>query len=152
MTQQFSLFAADAARTRAEYLREQIQYHNHRYHTLDAPEISDAQYDVLYRELVALEQEYPDVQTADSPTRKVGGTVMDTLPKVRHSQRMYSLDNVFGLEDWRDYWSKVVRLEASLEPLFWCDPKLDGLAVELVYEDGVFSRALTRGDGENKAN
>ena len=148
MTQQFSLFATDAARTRAAYLREQIHYHNHRYHTLDAPEISDAQYDALYRELVTLECEYPEVQTADSPTRKVGGTVMDTLPKVRHSQRMYSLDNVFGLEDWRDYWSKVVRLEATLEPLFWCDPKLDGLAVELVYEDGVFSRALTRGDGE----
>ncbi|MBD5418364.1 MAG: NAD-dependent DNA ligase LigA [Desulfovibrio sp.] len=138
---------------RARFLASELARHNHLYHTLDAPEISDDAYDALYNELAELERRWPGISGADSPTTKVGGKLLDGLAKERHRQRMYGLDNVFSAEGWRDFAERMRRAwdEALNGPLpldFWCDPKLDGLAVELVYENGRLVRALTRGDGE----
>ncbi|WP_165076866.1 MULTISPECIES: NAD-dependent DNA ligase LigA [unclassified Desulfovibrio] len=138
---------------RARFLASELARHNHLYHTLDAPEISDDAYDALYNELAELERRWPGITGADSPTAKVGGKLLDGLAKERHRQRMYGLDNVFSAEEWRDFAERMRRAwdEALNGPLpldFWCDPKLDGLAVELVYENGRLVRALTRGDGE----
>lgn len=138
---------------RARFLATELARHNHLYHTLDAPEISDDAYDALYNELAELEHRWPGISGGDSPTTKVGAKLLDGLAKERHRQRMYGLDNVFSAEGWRDFAERMRRAwdEALNGPLpldFWCDPKLDGLAVELVYENGRLVRALTRGDGE----
>jgi DNA ligase (NAD+) len=135
----------------AEDLRRKLAYHSWRYHVLDAPEISDAEYDRLYRSLLELEEAYPGLETPDSPTRKVGGAVLDSLPSRKHSLRMYSLDNVFNAQEWSEYVQRVARLLSSRreeEISFWVEPKMDGLAMELIYENGVLNTALTRGDGE----
>ena len=134
---------------RAAHLRALLDRHNHVYHTLDAPEISDAEYDALFRELAELEARHPEQATPDSPTRKVGGEVLSELEKRPHRLRMYGLDNVFSNAEWREYEQKIRRLAPSAAFTFWCDPKMDGLAVELVYEQGTLSAALTRGDGES---
>ena len=138
---------------RARFLASELARHNHLYHTLDAPEISDDAYDALYKELAELERRWPGIAGGESPTAKVGGKLLDGLAKERHRERMYGLDNVFSAADWRDFAERMRRAwdEALNGPLpldFWCDPKLDGLAVELVYEEGRLVRALTRGDGE----
>lgn len=135
---------------RAAELREFITYHNYRYHTLDAPEIPDADYDAAFQELLRLEAEHPELRTPDSPTMRVGGVVLSALETRRHSLHMYSLDNVFSVEEWQAF---LKRLDNALEEpagtrVFWCDPKMDGLAVEVIYENGVLMEALTRGDGE----
>lgn len=144
-------FAPDQASGRAAELRRLLEYHNWRYYVQDDPEISDPEYDALFRELLVLEEQYPALKTPDSPTLRVGGAVLDSLPTRAHSLRMYSLDNVFTMEEWRDFVQKALRLlpetsEADIS--FWVEPKMDGLAMELIYEDGVLVRALTRGDGE----
>lgn len=139
----------DAARV--QFLREELARHNRLYHTLDAPEISDEAYDALYRELEELESQSPDLITPDSPTQRVGGAVLPYLETRAHSLRMYGLDNVFSAEEWEAFVQRAGRQlpEASDElKTWWGDPKLDGLAVELVYENGVLTQALTRGDGE----
>jgi len=151
---QYSLLESDddRAQKRAQILRAELAYHNHLYHSLDAPEISDEAYDRLFRELVELEQAYPSVRTPDSPTLRVGGTVLPFLESRPHRRRMYGLDNVFSAEDWLAFVQKAQRqLEEAPPSLmndWWADPKLDGLAVELVYEHGLLTQALTRGDGE----
>ncbi len=140
-----------AIQQRAQELRETLEHHIWRYHVLDNPEISDAQYDVLYRELVQLEREYPSLVVATSPTQRVGGAVVDYLPKRMHSQRMYSLDNALSLTEWDEFVTRTLRLlpGTRAEDLeFWLEPKMDGLAMELVYENGELAYALTRGDGE----
>lgn len=133
---------------RARELAEHIEHHNYLYHTLDAPEISDAAYDALFRELQELEREYPHIAHENSPTRRMGGKLLDSLPSRAHSQRMYGLDNVFSGEEWRDFVKKMLKVLPEAPLVFWCDPKLDGLAMELVYEHGQLTLALTRGDGE----
>jgi DNA ligase (NAD+) len=136
---------------RAGDLRRDLAYHSWRYHVLDAPEISDAEYDLLYRRLLELEEAYPGLETPDSPTRKVGGAVLESLPGRKHSLRMYSLDNVFSDLEWREYVQRTLRMLSFCreeEMSFWVEPKMDGLAMELIYENGVLSAALTRGDGE----
>lgn len=135
----------------AEELRKLLAYHSWRYHVKDDPEISDAEYDVFYHQLVALEKAYPQLATPDSPTQKVGGAVLSALPSQVHSLRMYSLDNVFSTEEWADYAHKTVKLlpgHALAELAFWVEPKMDGLAMELIYENGLLTSALTRGDGQ----
>ncbi len=131
-------------------LREQLEYHSRQYYVLDDPTITDAEYDALFRELVALEEEYPDLRDASSPTMRVGGQVLESLESRAHSLRMYSLDNAFSVEDWREYTGRTARLanKPEQELAFWVDPKMDGLAMELIYEQGVLTTALTRGDGE----
>ncbi len=221
---------------RAEELRNLLEYHNHRYYVLDDPQIEDAEYDALFRELAALEAAHPELDDPNSPTRRVGGEVLDGLGAYRHRQRMYSLDNAMNLDEWREFADRLPRalrdalrdallaelhadflpgyekeahrrnvfaeLGAGLDALlareaptredvalalvraaekyvplarradfaayaprcldglpdpatwpgalsrFWADPKLDGLAVELVYENGRFTVGATRGDGE----
>lgn len=138
---------------RAEWLRQELNHHNYLYHTLDKPEISDGEYDALFRELVALEEKYPDLRTPSSPTARVGGELLDKLDKKAHLQRMYGLDNVFSTQEWLEFVERMERFwaareEGGLPLVFWCDPKLDGLAMEIIYENGVMTEALTRGDGE----
>lgn len=146
-----SIEAASRAAQRSAELRDILAYHSWRYHVQDEPEISDAEYDALFRELTRLEEEYPDLITPDSPTQKVGGAVSKALPNQEHALRMYSLDNVFDNEEWLDYTQKVARLlpgYTTEDLAFWVEPKMDGLAMELIYENGVLVTALTRGDGQ----
>ncbi len=141
----------DKATARMAELTALLEHHGNRYYSLDAPEISDAEYDALFRELLVLEEQYPVLKQADSPTQRVGGVVVDFLPKERHSERMYSLDNVFSGTEWTEYIERLSRLLPAENPAtlaFWVEPKMDGLAMEVIYEDGLLSMALTRGDGE----
>ncbi len=143
-----SLVPTDADRMRAEELRSFVAYHNYRYHTLDDPQITDDEYNAAFQELVRLEERFPELKTADSPTVKVGGTVLSSLETRPHRQRMYSLDNVFSAEEWQGFLKRLDNAVPGVRTEFWCDPKMDGLALELVYERGRFVSALTRGDGE----
>ncbi len=142
---------ARAART-AEKLRKELAYHNRLYHQLDAPEITDEAYDALFRNLVEIEERFPDLRVPDSPTRRVGGAVLPYLETRPHRRRMYGLDNVFSAEEWKGFAQKAMRtLSGSVAeemPAWWADPKLDGLACEITYENGMMVQALTRGDGE----
>ncbi|TVR01910.1 MAG: NAD-dependent DNA ligase LigA [Desulfovibrionales bacterium] len=136
----------DPAR-RMQELASLIRYHDHRYYVLDDPEIDDAEYDALFRELWDLEERHPELTDPDSPTRRVGGEASRAFRPFAHSLPMYSLDNAFSLEEWRAFTARLARALPGEDPAFWVDPKLDGLAVEVVYEDGGFVRAGTRGDG-----
>ncbi|MCL6548881.1 MAG: NAD-dependent DNA ligase LigA, partial [Alicyclobacillus sp.] len=135
------------ARLRVKELRQQIEYHNRRYYTLDDPEITDAEYDQLMRELTALEERYPELVTPDSPTQRVGGAVLEGFPKVRHEVPMLSLANAYGPEDLREF-DRRVREAVKAPVRYVCELKIDGLAVSLRYEDGRLVRGATRGDGE----
>ena len=140
-----------SASARAAELRRILEHHAHRYYVLDDPELPDAEYDALFRELLVLEEQHPELRTPDSPTLRVGGAVLDSLPKMRHALPLYSLDNVFSLEEWREFVERLGRFApecAVAPPAFWMEPKMDGLAMELIYENGVLTTALTRGDGE----
>lgn len=133
--------------TRAAWLRERIEHHNHRYYVLDDPEISDAEYDELFRELAALEAEHPELDDPNSPTRRVGGAPAAGFAPYEHAVRMYSLDNAMAVDDWFAFAERVSRALGRDKVAYWTDPKMDGLAVEVVYEGGRFVRAATRGDG-----
>ncbi|WP_043644341.1 NAD-dependent DNA ligase LigA [Fundidesulfovibrio putealis] len=136
------------ARSRALMLRAQLEHHNYQYYVLDAPEISDAEYDVLLRELQTLEAAYPELADPNSPTKRVGGAVAQGFTSRRHRQRMFSLDNALSLDEWRAFLERLARVLPERDFTFWADPKFDGLALEVIYEDGRFVSALTRGDGE----
>lgn len=138
----------DMPRERMAWLVTILEHHNYLYHTLDKPVISDDQYDALFRELKALEEEHPQWRSPHSPTLRVGGGLLGGLPKQRHRQRMYGLDNVFSAEEWQEFVARMQRALPEVPLAFWCDPKLDGLALEIIYENGVLQQALTRGDGE----
>ena len=131
---------------RAEQLRRHIEYHNRRYYELDEPEITDAEYDALVRELQALEEAYPDLRTPDSPTQRVGGVASELFAQARHRQPMMSLDNATSLEELLA-WAKRMERFISGDVVFTCELKIDGLAMSLLYEDGRLVRAATRGDG-----
>lgn len=137
---------------RTKWLKEELARHNHLYHTLDSPEIADDEYDLLFHELVTLEREHPELRTPDSPTLRVGGEILPGLERKEHRERMYGLDNVFSSAEWRNFAARIIRGLAEWNEAtileFWCEPKLDGLALELAYEKGVLIQALTRGDGE----
>lgn len=143
--------ASAATRKKIESLREEIRYHNYRYHTLDDIEIPDAEYDRLVRELQALEKEYPELVTIDSPTQRVGAEPSDVLATVKHLLPMLSLDNAFTDGELRDFHARVAeKLEfddGAPELPYSAEPKLDGAAVSLLYENGVLVRGATRGDG-----
>ncbi|HEY8456448.1 MAG TPA: NAD-dependent DNA ligase LigA [Actinopolymorphaceae bacterium] len=127
-------------------LVEEIEEHNYRYYVLDRPTISDAEFDALMRELRDLEEAHPELRTPDSPTQKVGGTWSADFAPVEHLERMMSLDNAFTLEELRA-WAARVEREVGTEAEYLCELKIDGLAVNLVYEDGRLVRGATRGDG-----
>ncbi len=128
-------------------LREQIQDHNWHYYVMDAPEISDAQYDKMFAELTDLEKNYPAFVTADSPTQKVGGPILEELGAVKHDVPMISLSNCYDEEEVRRFDERLRKMLGAESVEYMAEPKLDGLAVELVYEKGIFKVGATRGDG-----
>ncbi|MDQ3591089.1 MAG: NAD-dependent DNA ligase LigA, partial [Actinomycetota bacterium] len=137
-------------RSRVEELREQVRYHNRRYHIEDAPEISDAEYDALYKELEELEAAYPELVTPDSPTQRVGGEPLEGFEQVRHAVPMLSLANARKVEELREWDARVRRLLGPDEEIglrYVTELKIDGLAVSLLYENGSFVRGATRGNG-----
>ncbi len=134
---------------RAEQLREQIRFHNYRYYVLDDPQVPDAEYDRLLRELQALEAEHPDLVSADSPTQRVGANPLSAFGEVKHEVPMLSLDNAFDDNEVGEF-DRRVREKLEVETVdYTAEPKLDGLAVSLLYEDGVLVRGATRGDGSS---
>src|SRR5215211_2061657 len=140
--------ATKTLESRVDELREQLEHHLYRYHVLDEPEISDAEYDRLYDELKALEDEHPELITSDSPTQRVGAPASGRFQKVEHIVPMGSLEKVSedpGLLKWAQ---DVHKRLGSDEPVAYVtEPKIDGLAINLTYEDGVLARGATRGDG-----
>jgi len=129
-------------------LREQIRFHAHRYYVLDDPVISDGEYDALFRELLALEAEHPELVSQDSPSCRVGGAPLQAFVAVQHALPMLSLDNIFSFAEVASFEEKLQRYLKSDQPIrFITEPKLDGLAVELVYRQGVLRVGSTRGDG-----
>ncbi len=132
---------------RVEKLREQIRYHNYRYYVLDSPEIPDAEYDRLMRELQKLETEHPELITPDSPTQRVGAQPLEGFGEVHHEVPMLSLDNAFSDEELAEF-DRRVRDRLEIDTVeYAAEPKLDGLAISLLYEDGILVRGATRGDG-----
>src|SRR6266568_5864528 len=134
------------ARRRVEELRDVVNYHDYRYHVLDDPEVSDAEYDALMRELRALEEAFPEFITPDSPTQRVGGAPTELFAPARHRVPMLSLDNAFSWEE-LSAWGKRVERAVGPQADFVCELMIDGLAVALTYQDGVYTRGATRGDG-----
>jgi DNA ligase (NAD+) len=136
-----------AQRARAGQLHDQLHEHNYRYYVLDDPVISDAEYDRLLRELQELESAWPELVTPDSPTQRVGAAPLKFFGEVRHEVRMLSLDNAFSDDELADF-DRRVRERLEIDAVeYAAEPKLDGLAVSLLYEQGVLTRAATRGDG-----
>lgn len=137
------------SKARLEELRALIHQHNHRYHVLDDPEIADAQYDALFDELSGLEAEHPDWITQDSPSQRVGDTPLSEFTSVTHAQPMLSLDKCTTVEELSDWLQRCrTRLGEEFTIELFCEPKIDGVAVALVYVDGVLTLAATRGDGQ----
>ena len=132
----------------AQQLRADLNLHNHRYYVLDEPSIPDAEYDRLFQRLKTLEEAHPELITSDSPTQRVGGAPISGFGEVAHEIPMLSLDNVFNEQELIDFDRRVrERLGAQAEVEYACEPKLDGIAVSLLYEKGVLVRGATRGDG-----
>jgi len=135
---------------RVKKLREEIEYHNYRYYVLDSPVISDAEYDALMRELRELEAQYPELVTPDSPTQRVGFKPAEGFREVPHAEPMLSLDDAMSEDEVKEFDERIKRflnLPLDMEIEYTVEPKIDGVAVELVYEKGVLSVASTRGDG-----
>src|SRR5712671_2988876 len=134
-----------------EELRHKIRHHEHLYYVLDAPELSDADFDQLMQELKKLEAEHPELITPDSPTQRVGGKPLEGFVKVAHSSPMLSLDNAYNEEELRDWERRVRELTGRTDLEYMCELKLDGMSLALVYSDGRLDgrleRGITRGDG-----
>ncbi len=134
--------------SRVQKLREEINYHNYRYYVLDAPVVSDAEFDRLLKELTRLEEQYPGLVTPDSPTQRVGAAPLEKFETVRHRQPMISLENAFSEAEAREFDERLKRfLRATADFHYVMEPKVDGCAIELVYENGRFTVGSTRGDG-----
>ena len=133
-------------------LRAQINHHNYLYYVLDSPEISDAEYDALMKELKELEKRYPQLITPDSPTQRVGAPPVEAFGIVEHRLPLLSLGNVFSREELFNWYRRVKRLAGNREMDFVCEHKFDGLAIALIYEDGLFTVGATRGDGYRGEN
>jgi DNA ligase (NAD+) len=137
-------------RNRVERLRGEIQRHDYLYHVLDRPEIADREYDRLFAELQELELQHPELITSDSPTQRVGSAPLEAFEKIAHRRPMLSLQNSYSIEDIDSFEERARReLKDSAPEIFrfFCEPKFDGLAIELVYENGSLAKAITRGDG-----
>ena len=128
-------------------LRTEIARHNRLYHQLDDPEITDADYDALVRRLRELEAELPDEMTGDSPTQMVGARPAAQFSEVQHLQPMMSLDNVFDEDEMAGWWKRNQKILGDVVVQFVCELKIDGLAMSLLYRNGMYDRAATRGDG-----
>lgn len=135
-------------RDRVRTLTDELNFHNHRYYALDDPIISDSEYDALFRELQAIESEYPALQLPNSPTQRVGTQPLSAFETSKHHQAMFSLDNAFSYEELSAFNDRILqRLKISDEIRYVCEPKFDGVAINLYYENGVLMSAATRGDG-----
>jgi DNA ligase (NAD+) len=132
---------------RVRALREEIRRHEDLYYRLGKPEISDREFDVLMAELAALEGEHPELVSPDSPTQRVGGAPLAGFAQVRHEPPMLSLENTYSLAEVGEWIERIRRLEPDLEPSFVAELKIDGVSISLLYEDGVFTRGATRGNG-----
>src|SRR5262249_4350408 len=130
---------AESPRTSIDRLRREIDDPNHRYHVLDDPEISDAEYDRLFRRLEELEAAHPDLVTPDSPTQRVGATPASGFATVEHRQQMLSLQNATTREELREFDARIRKFLGRDRITYAGEPKMDGVAVELVYEDGVLT-------------
>jgi DNA ligase (NAD+) len=139
--------APSDAKRRVEELRTEVDHHLYRYHVLDDPEISDAQFDRLFDELLELERKYPDLETPDSPTQRVGAPPSDAFEKVDHPSPMGSLEKVTTDEALEKWHQDVVKRLGASDVVYVTEPKIDGLSINLVYEDGKLARGATRGDG-----
>ena len=140
--------ASKKIQDQAARLRQTVTRHNYLYHTLDVPKVSDAEFDRQFRELKALEAEYPELVTDDSPTQRIGSVPLDAFDQVVHEMPMLSLDNAFGKADMQDFNRRIMtRLETDNAVTYACEPKIDGVAVSLLYENGRLTRGATRGDG-----
>ncbi|MFK7890669.1 MAG: NAD-dependent DNA ligase LigA [Granulosicoccus sp.] len=148
------MLSLEAATTRVIELHQALHEHAHRYYVLDDPSISDAEYDVLFRELQGIETAYPQLLSEDSPTRRVGAPPLDGFESVTHAVPMLSLGNAFSREELTDFDRRVrERLEQEIsEVSYLAEPKLDGLAISLRYENGIFVQGATRGDGHTGEN
>ena len=136
-----------SAAKRIKALRETLERHNRLYYVEDAPEITDAEYDKLFGELQALEAEHPELRTPDSPTQRVGGTPLPQFSEVQHGTPMLSIGNAFEEEEVRAFDKRIRQALGVAEVEYAAEPKFDGLAVSLVYRDGIFAQGATRGDG-----
>jgi len=134
-------------RKRAEFLRREIERHNYLYHVKDAPQITDAEYDHLFRELLELEAAHPEFATPDSPTQRTGGPPLAGFQEVRHRTPMLSLNNAFDEEEVRAYDRRAREALDAAEIEYAVEPKFDGLAISLAYRNGLFVQGATRGDG-----
>src|SRR5438093_3889982 len=137
---------ADAAQRMTE-LREQIHHHDYLYYAESRPEVSDAEYDALMRELRELEAAFPELVSPESPTQRVAGIPTDVFKPVEHRVAMLSLDNATSPEDLREFEARISRVLPGERFAYVCEPKIDGLGVALVYQHGRFLRGATRGDG-----
>lgn len=137
----------EAAKKRIKKLTVEISHHANLYHVLDQPEISDQAYDALYSELVALEVTYPKLHSPLSPTRKIGGEVIDAFVKVEHPVKQWGYDNIFTQEELTDWDARIKRLSKNQSPLYLCELKIDGVKMVLEYRQGRLVRAATRGNG-----
>ena len=137
----------DKVKQRLEQLRAEINHHNYRYYVLDSPEISDAEYDELMRELKQLEEQYPQFLTPDSPTQRVGATPVEAFGVVEHPQPLLSLGNAFSGEELQAWFTRTLKLVEGRQFNFACEHKIDGLAVALTYVNGQLTTGATRGDG-----
>ena len=147
------MIADPAVRAKAEHLREQIEDHNYRYYVLDDPQVPDSEFDRLFRELQELEARYPELVSPDSPTQRVGGAPLAAFGEVEHRVPMLSLDNALSSEALSDFDRRVrERLERDGDVRYAAEPKLDGLAISLRYEQGLLVQAATRGDGTRGEN
>ncbi|MCE2029189.1 NAD-dependent DNA ligase LigA [Sessilibacter corallicola] len=135
---------------RINQLREELDQHNYAYYVLDEPIVPDAEYDRLFQALKQLERDNPELITADSPTQRVGDKPLDAFVTVQHQVPMLSLDNAFSDDDMSDFERRIKeRLKSDNDIEYACEPKLDGIAISLIYRDGVLERGATRGDGQN---
>ena len=136
------------ARVRAKKLRETLNAHAHRYYVLDAPAISDAAYDALLHELIAIEDAYPSLKTPDSPTERIGGKPLDEFLKTRHEVPQWSFDNVFTIEEFAAFDERVRKGIGKAAYSYVAELKIDGFKIVLTYKKGILARGATRGDGE----
>ena len=140
---------ADKLLSHYEELKQKIHSHNHRYHVLDAPVISDLEFDKLLNELKRIEADHPDWITPDSPTQRAGARPADRFVKVQHPAPIFSLANAFGADDTRTWFERISRIDDRVEKAkFVVEPKIDGLSIVLHYRDGIFVQGATRGNGE----
>src|SRR5690606_35754527 len=140
--------ASQDVQARAAVLREALHYHNHRYFVLNDPEITDAEYDRMMRELVEIEERYPELVVPDSPTQRVGAASLEAFATVTQRFPMLSLANAFGADELEAFDARIRRALERERVAYVAELKIDGVAVSLTYEDGVFVRGATRGDGE----